>query len=182
MDAVDVTKKLRGKLIPITVKENADAAVSLLLKCDLSKLEALFVKRTKNPNDPWSGQIALPGGKRDSQDLNLQQTAIRETFEETNIDLTDNCQFIGRMPMFESHIRPEMRVLPFVVLLERNQVIQINEELDFTVWISLDNLTKNRKTIELNHRKSSAFVVREVCIWGLTYKIVNYFLGILEDL
>ena len=64
-----------------------NTAVIIILKIVKESLELLLVKRTDNPTDPWSGQISLPGGKYDLKDKNLIDTIIRETFEETKIDL-----------------------------------------------------------------------------------------------
>jgi 8-oxo-dGTP pyrophosphatase MutT (NUDIX family) len=42
-------------------------------------------------NDPWSGNVALPGGKQDEQDRGDDyETAVRETREEVGIDLDDS--------------------------------------------------------------------------------------------
>ena len=63
--------------------EARPAAVSLVLTETDGGLAALFIERAARAGDPWSGQIALPGGRRDPVDPDLLATAIRETREET---------------------------------------------------------------------------------------------------
>src|SRR3989442_8572178 len=63
------------------------AAVALIL-LEGAGLEALFIRRAERADDPWSGQIALPGGRRGPHDADLAATAIRETNEETGVDLS----------------------------------------------------------------------------------------------
>ena len=48
----------------------------------------LFIRRAINPNDPWSGNVAFPGGKQDPDDGDDdERTAMRETQEEVGLDL-----------------------------------------------------------------------------------------------
>ncbi len=63
------------------------AAVALVLVPGSEGPELLLIKRTERDDDPWSGQMAMPGGRRDEEDHDLLQTAIRETREETSVDL-----------------------------------------------------------------------------------------------
>ena len=76
---------------PFPKNYSADATVVILLKWTLREFKILLVQRRLNRKDPWSGQIGLPGGKRDFRDRNLKYTIIRETYEETNINLQQNC-------------------------------------------------------------------------------------------
>jgi 8-oxo-dGTP pyrophosphatase MutT (NUDIX family) len=65
-----------------------EAAVALVLRTTpAGVIELLFIKRAERHDDPWSGQIALPGGRYDPDDESLEATAVRETFEEVSIDL-----------------------------------------------------------------------------------------------
>ena len=48
----------------------------------------LFIRRAINQRDPWSGNVALPGGKQDPSDGDDDEvTAVRETREEVGLDL-----------------------------------------------------------------------------------------------
>ena len=83
-------KNIIKALKPISDIKDADAAVALMLNSGMNQnLMVFFVKRVENYTDPWSGQIAFPGGKRSIKDENLKQTIIRETFEETMPDLEE---------------------------------------------------------------------------------------------
>src|SRR4051812_2679723 len=63
------------------------AAVALVLRHHAGFAELLMIKRAANPNDFWSGHLALPGGRRQTEDADLRMTAIRETREEVGVDL-----------------------------------------------------------------------------------------------
>lgn len=61
--------------------------------------EILFIKRAMRTGDRWTGHIALPGGKRDPEDLGDQETSIREAQEEIGLDLrASHCLPIGNLP------------------------------------------------------------------------------------
>eukprot|EP00736_Rhodelphis_marinus_P010101 Rmarinus@m.22815 len=57
-------------------------------------VEALFIRRTIKKGDPWSGQVAFPGGFGESgESPDGVETAVRETAEEVGIDLNDASAF-----------------------------------------------------------------------------------------
>jgi 8-oxo-dGTP pyrophosphatase MutT (NUDIX family) len=158
----------------VSDEQGANAAVALLLRFELGQPCILFVRRVQNSRDPWSGQIALPGGKRESRDVNLKETVIRETLEETNINLLDNCRILGVMSPFQSKPRPEIRVLPFVILVGDEPSVKLNEnELEGYFWVPLEELVRNRRTAKFGFGEVPAFIVGSTIIWGLTYRIVE---------
>jgi 8-oxo-dGTP diphosphatase len=172
--AANIAKKLSETLSPVSGTEDADAAVALILKPTNESFDVLLIKRAKNFGDPWSGQIALPGGKRELGDDDLRHTVTRETLEETNINLENHCRFLGTISIQHSTPRPEMRILPFVVLIGRKPKIKLNKkELEAYVWISLKKLATHRGTARLSHGDVSAYIIDGYVIWGLTYRIIE---------
>ena len=177
----DDVERLSKNLKPVTDEQGANAAVALLLKPKDDGLTVLFVKRVENLADPWSGQMAFPGGKRDVKDANLKQTVVRETMEETGINLLSRCRFLGVLTALSSRPRPDLRVLPFVVLLEHEPLIKLSaKELEGFVWISLDEIIKHRGSARLSFGEVPAFVVGSIVIWGLTYRMLENFLDIFQ--
>lgn len=160
---------------------DADAAVVILLREEEQGFQILLVKRAEKSDDPWSGQTALPGGKRNPEDRNLMETVVRETLEETCINLLEGCRFLGTIEPLRSTQRPEMMILPFVVMLEQEQTIKLNEELTEYLWTPLKKLPHQTGTAEFSFGEYPAYIVEDHVVWGLTYRILESFFSILES-
>jgi len=157
-------------------EQGANAAVAVLLKVRNADLDVLLVKRVENSVDPWSGQMAFPGGKLDQKDQSLKQTVVRETLEETNINLLASCRFLGVLKATHSRPKPDLKILPFVILVEREQPIRLSEkELAGFFWIPLPDVIKGEKKVKLSVGEFPAYVVGPLIIWGLTYRIIKDF-------
>src|SRR5688572_15001632 len=91
---------------PGVATETPAAAVAAILRevPGMSAAELFFIRRAEHPQDPWSGHIAFPGGRRDPGDPNLLATAMRETLEEVGIDLS-RAKLLGRLPDVPSFSR-----------------------------------------------------------------------------
>src|SRR5688572_27389789 len=70
------------------------AAVAIIIAPDPDAI--LLIRRAERAGDPWSGHMALPGGRREPGDLDLLATAIRETSEEVGIRLGSE-QLVGTL-------------------------------------------------------------------------------------
>jgi len=158
---------------------DAHAAVVVLLRAAYQGFQVLLVKRAENSCDPWSGQTALPGGKGTSEDHNLKETVVRETLEETGINLLVDCRFLGAMEPVRSTQKPEMKVLPFVVLQEKEQTIDLNEELAKYFWMPLAEFAKNKGTVKFGGDEYTAYIINNHVVWGLTYRILDKLLALL---
>ncbi|WXG46675.1 MAG: CoA pyrophosphatase [Candidatus Atabeyarchaeum deiterrae] len=174
-------RKLTKSLKPFSEETQAVAAVALLLRDVERDLQLLVVKRVENPKDPWSGQMALPGGRRETKDGNLKETAIRETFEETGINLLDGTRFLGVLDPVKSAVRPEMKILPFIFILDYEPEIKLSlSELERYIWLTPKQLIENKGNTRFSFGTFPAYVIRNNVIWGLTYMILTRFLELLE--
>ena len=66
------------------------AAVAVLVRrggADTEGPSVLLGRRARRESDPWSGHLALPGGRPETRDRDLMDTALRECYEEAGIVL-----------------------------------------------------------------------------------------------
>jgi 8-oxo-dGTP pyrophosphatase MutT (NUDIX family) len=180
MVSAEVIAKLPSVLKRASEEHDANAAVSLLLKPGKGDFDLLLVKRVENPSDTWSGQMALPGGKRDLKDKSVKDTAVRETWEETGVAL-GACGFLGVLDAVRSEPRPDFKILPFVVLLEDEPRLKLNKaELEKFVWVPYEKVVQSRGTVQFSFGEVPAFIFAEGIVWGITYKILSEFIRAVE--
>jgi len=155
---------------PKPTSEGKWAAVSIII--DESKNSVLVVKRAEREDDPWSGDIAFPGGKYIAEDGDLINTAIRETKEETGIKLGDS-DFRGVMEVHMPSNSPSIKVLPVVFTVKKIDKIKINsDEVVSYYWLPLDLndavlIKQKMKGIYNNW----TILYKGIVIWGMTYRI-----------
>ncbi len=174
-------RKLITALRPINDEQQANTAVTLILKSANNDFDVLLVRRIKNPRDPWSGHMALPGGKRDPEDADLKATAIRETFEETGINLQYSL-FLGVTSAFCTDSKPNLRVLPYIVVLNEEQEIKLcTSELETFIWVPVEKIVQSRGVIQNHRGEVPAFILDNAVVWGVTYRIINDFLEAIKQ-
>jgi 8-oxo-dGTP pyrophosphatase MutT (NUDIX family) len=167
------------------------AAVALIFRGgdgeDSASPELLFIKRAEYPGDPWSGQVAFPGGREEPGDMSLADTAARETREETGIDLMRDGTFLGTLDDLRPRINrlPDVIVRPYVVLLDRYEPLVLSNEVALAFWIPLEALKAAdswrdtpilARGVQINTR---AFHHDGHIVWGMTERILGQLLEIL---
>lgn len=164
------------------------AAVTLILRPPTAgggTPEALFVRRAEVAGDPWSGHVALPGGRRDPEDRDLLETARRETVEETGLVLErdDHIGRLGEIHPRSKHL-PSICVTPFVAWMATDQEVRVNHELSGHMWVPISALTEPayRSTLVREAPTTREFPAIDYegdVIWGLTFAILEDFLAVL---
>ena len=154
------------------------SAVLILLYPNEHKETILLLIERVTYNGYHSGQIALPGGKTEPTDANLQATALREFFEETGADSMP--EVIGELTPVYIPVSKFM-VQPFVAYLNKRPNFAINTreveqllEWPFTNFISAE--TVKQTTIEpMPGLKLTTpyFDVQDKILWGATAMIMN---------
>lgn len=168
-----------------------NAAVAMVLRPtpggSLDDTDVLFIRRARSDRDHWSGHMALPGGRLDPSDPTLIHTAIRETQEETGLNLVARGSLLGRIA--EVHPVgggvPSVTIWPFVFSVEPGADAWVNSpEVGEVHWYSLGHLSRpeHRDLYRFDwrgeERRYPCIRIENRVIWGLTYRILESFLAV----
>lgn len=175
----------------IKEKRNNRASVAIILRENESAIEILFIKRSENPHDPWSGHMAFPGGRFEEQDGSIEETVIREVEEEIGLNLNACAIKFGNLDDVRAMARGKrlpMVITPFVFGIKKDCPINMNEEVVETHWIPLE-FFKNKKSKSTLPYLLKGITIPLPCyryknriIWGLTYKMLHNFFTMLDQL
>jgi 8-oxo-dGTP pyrophosphatase MutT (NUDIX family) len=175
----------RPGAIAMPDRELREAAVALVLREGPGdQLEALMIKRAEAAGDPWSGHVALPGGRREPDDADLQRTAVRETWEETGVDIGRDGVVIGTLDDLwpRTPVLPAVLVRPFVAVVVPDVAIVPSFEVADAFWVPLAELRRAdawvEGTVEVRgeSRTVTTFQHGAYTVWGMTERILRQFL------
>jgi 8-oxo-dGTP pyrophosphatase MutT (NUDIX family) len=149
--------------------------------------ELLLIRRADYPGDPWSGQVAFPGGREEIGDASLAETAMRETREETGIDIAAEGMLLGTLDDLRPRsVRlPAIVVRPFVALLDRSEPLVLSSEVAAAFWVPFAALARNESwrddTVVVRGTSISARVFQheDHIVWGMTERILTQLIALL---
>lgn len=156
------------------------AAVAIIINPKDRDGSMLMIERTKRAGDPWSGQIAFPGGHKAAGDRTSLETAIREAKEEVGISLMEH-EFLGILPLVPARTK-EVLVAPFVFQLKRDVTVRCNQEVAASFWVPLNTLSQLKvckSDVHFDDRDQAvdSYNYNDHVIWGLTFRIINILLA-----
>ncbi|MEM7051408.1 MAG: CoA pyrophosphatase [Acidobacteriota bacterium] len=165
-----------------------EAAVAVVLRWR-DEAELLLIERAQRSNDPWSGHIALPGGRRQVEDVDLRATAERETLEEVALDLSAGERWLGALDEVRPNTRrlPPLVIAPYVALAPAEATLRPDpREVASIHWVALAELRRGSAQSEVRipfgdsdlYFPSFRFQGHE--IWGLTHRILVQLLGLMD--
>ncbi len=185
-----IARRLRGQVCQVISDPPGlpRAAVALLLRDGKAGGEFLAIHRAHRSGDPWSGHMALPGGRQQPDDPDLLSTAVRETREEVGIDLERVGQVLGELDEVRAvaHGRHlDLVIRPIVFGLRQPvQPVPNSREVQTALWIPLAALRHN--STDYRHPQSPelgplpAVEFQGYTIWGLTHRILWSFVERIE--
>lgn len=158
------------------------AAVCVVLRRVGDEFEFLMMQRAFHENDPWSGQMAFPGGKVEQTDASPKAAAMRETFEEVGIDLA-SAIYVGRLNDlygFKHQDTYIAHISSFVFLLTEPAKITPNYEVADTVWLPFSYLENAANFMILEKPRAeipdmpaiNIDLNKQQVLWGLSLRIL----------
>lgn len=170
----------------------SQAAVAMILNQGARGLEVCFIRRAERVGDPWSGQVAFPGGRASTADADAFAVAERETWEEIGMRLTREHR-VGALPMrnVEHNVkRSGLTLWPFVYYVgdaERaTATARLPLEVASVFWVPIGHLFDHQHVTELEYPlggSASTFPgiqFGEHVIWGLTLRVLASFAEVMQ--
>lgn len=178
-----ITNKIRVYSGRPPVEELRKAAV-LIAITDSDDPELIYTLRS-NKVGSHGGEVSFPGGMYEVEDENLETTALRESKEETGLDIS-KVDILGPIDTVVS--RFNISVTPYVGIVPNN--IELNNNSDeieacFKVPLSFLLQDKRHRNDEINRNGDiffmPAYEYDSYIIWGLTAMMTVDFLNIALD-
>jgi 8-oxo-dGTP pyrophosphatase MutT (NUDIX family) len=172
-----------------------EAAVALVL-AGAPELSLCVIQRAERAGDPWSGHLALPGGRADPSDPHPRAVAERETREEVGLVL-DERHWLGDLSQVQVHIGgsvypgdPGSRRLvlhPFVYHLGPDLLpLTPSDEVKEAFWLPLAHLWDPGNACQVEWERDGKRLVypaircRGDALWGLTFRVLTLFSDVLD--
>ena len=166
------------------------AAVAIVLCGDGDSPSLCFVERVRRDRDPWSGDVAFPGGWAKAEDESLRVAAMRETHEETGLVLTD-AHHVGDMAAIPvSRYESTFGVIGTSVFYvgRRQPALRPDErEIAHAFWVPATDLYHSGSRTVVHWSRFGpplprpAVAVGGRVIWGLTYRLLVRFSNLAMD-
>jgi len=177
--ALSQTKKQN---IILTNAPLAPAAVILPLYQKDGEYHILFTKRTENL-EYHKGQICFPGGARDEEDKSLEDTALRETFEEIGVRPQD-VEILGQLDNMGT-VSSSFLITPFVGLIPYPYEFVVNPyeieevvEVPISALLDKNNYREEFQTHQGKNHLVCFYQYQGKVIWGATARILKQFLDL----
>lgn len=163
------------------------ASVAMILCDGVDELEVCFIRRAERPGDPWSGQVAFPGGRSSGEDLCAHTTAERETEEEIGLVLSAEHR-VGPLPTRQV-ATGGLTLSPFVYHVPRplrsTAFAREPAEVAAVFWVPISHLFEPSSATELEWPAGASasypgIRYGEHVIWGLTLSVLNSFADIMS--
>lgn len=171
-------ERLKYDARDIEKKQPRKAAVLSLFYPDLQNETCFLLTLRANYKGVHAAQISFPGGKKDPNDRNCKETALRETYEEVGVP-ADAVKIFKQMT--ETFIPPSnFLVTPFLGYTEKTPEFKPNHEVEQLIEIKLSDLL-NDKCLSIQNLSTSymenidvpCFKLNDYVVWGATAMMLS---------
>ena len=122
-----------------------------------------------------AGEISFPGGKLDSDDSTLLETALRETREEIGLSISKE-QVIGQLEPVVT-LNSGFLILPFLAVVDKIPTLSANAEVEKIFHIPLESFLKTQaRDPDPSHnliQEMYTFEYENQIVWGASARILK---------
>ncbi len=167
--------------------KNPKKAAVLMLFYPKNKITHLaLIVRNSYPG-VHSSEVAFPGGKVEESDVNLQETALRETYEEVGVP-PNKVKIIK--PFSEIYIPPSnFLVFPFMGISHEEltflpDATEVQQILEYSIVNFLDEKSISKVTMSTSYAAAievPTFLIKEHVVWGATAMMMSELKEVLKS-
>lgn len=163
-----------------------ESAVLILIYPEYERIFLPLMKRNEYPG-VHSGQVSLPGGKKENIDTNLIATALRESKEELGI-VPDDVDILGELTELYIPVS-NFRVLPILGCYNSKPLfipnpLEVQELIEMPIELLIKSDVRKYKKMELrggNEVDVPYFDLNGHVVWGATAMILSEFSQVLAE-
>lgn len=132
---------------------------------------------TEKPKDlkVHAGEISFPGGKPENSDIDLLDTALRETQEEIGLSISRE-QVIGQLEPVTT-LNSGFKIIPFVAIIDDIPSLEANREVEKIFKIPLEPFLKTMSDDPdpEHHSILEMFIFSfdDNIVWGASARVLN---------
>jgi len=156
----------------------ASAVLVPIYRGEDDELRLVLIRRSEGGFH--GGHLAFPGGKRDPEDASLQETALREAWEELGLD-RQLVEVLTELPTVET-MTTDFLIYPFLARIVRPSTWNRSErEVAEVVEVKLADLARpeargediTRLPTWIVPQQGPFYHVGRYQVWGATYRILH---------
>ena len=181
---IELLKKALSSKITPTVKHDGKTKLAAVLIVIYGKESMIIMTERPKTMNHHAGEISFPGGTWTQRDDDLLTTALRETKEEMNLDISRQ-QIIGQLKPVTT-LNSGFTIMPFICILDEIPKLVPNSEIESILHIPFlallntieDDLDPSHKSIQ----EMYAFRYQHHLIWGASARMLKQMFNILSEI
>ena len=181
MDLQSIKSELTTNINPIVKDDGKNKLASVLVVIYGTEPYVLMTEKPKHLKF-HAGEISFPGGKLDTSDSDLLETALRETREEIGLDIPRE-KVIGQLAPVTT-LNSGFTIIPFVAIVDEISKLTANAEVEKIFEIPLHPFLKTMADDpDPNHhsiQEMFIFSFEDKTIWGASARVLNQIVKLLK--
>jgi 8-oxo-dGTP pyrophosphatase MutT (NUDIX family) len=175
MDIEQIRSALTNKIKPSAFSKLDENKLASVLIIIYGKEPTILMTEKAKTLKVHAGEISFPGGKWCEKDIDLLETALRETEEELDIQISKK-QVIGQLEPVIT-LNSKYMITPFVAILNKIHPLNPNSEVDSVLHIPfvpfLKTMAKDTDPSHRSIKEMYTFTFEEYQVWGASARMLR---------
>ena len=175
MNIEQIRSALTNEIKPTLLSKLDENELASVLIIIYGKVPTIVMTEKAKTLKVHASEISFPGGKWCKKDKDLLETALRETSEELDLQISRK-QIIGQLKPVVT-LNSKYMITPFVTVLDRIDSLKPNSEVNSVLHIPfapfLKTMAEDIDPEHLSIKEMCTFTFEKYHIWGASARILQ---------